>query len=111
MKLITAVVTPSEFEAVKKALDIFGISGLTITEVFQRDLTGGRDQIYRGQRFHVDLLPHVRIEVVTVDHEAADLLHIIMRLTSPRGCAENIWITPVETLTRVRTGERGTDAL
>jgi nitrogen regulatory protein P-II 1 len=59
MKLITAVVTPSEFEAVKKALDIFGITGLTITEVFQRDLASGRDQIYRGQRFHVDLVPHV----------------------------------------------------
>lgn len=57
MKLITAVVTPSEFEAIRNALDIFGITGLTITEVFQRDLTGGRDQIYRGLRFHVDLVP------------------------------------------------------
>jgi len=102
MKLITAVVTPPEFEAIKKALDIFGITGLTITEVFQRDLTGAsHDQIYRGQRFHIDLLPHVRMEVI----------HIIAKLTSPRGSPENIWITPVEILTRVRTGERGTDAL
>lgn len=58
MKLITAVVTPSEFDAVKRALNIFGVTGLTITEVFQRDLTGGRNQIYRGQRFHADLLPN-----------------------------------------------------
>ena len=111
MKLITAVVTPSEFEAVKKALDIFGVTGLTITEVFQRDLTGGRDQIYRGQRFHVELIPHVRIELITADHDTADVVHIITKLTSTRGCPENIWTTPVETVTRIRTGERGTDAL
>jgi nitrogen regulatory protein P-II 1 len=111
MKLITAVVTPPEFDAVKKALDTFGITGLTITEVFQRDLTGGHDQVYRGQRFHVDLRPHVRIELITLDHDAADLLRILRKLTSPRGREEHIWITPVETLTRVRTGERGTDAL
>ena len=112
MKLITAVVTPPEFEAVKKALDIFGVTGLTITEVFHRDLTGlGRDQIYRGQRFHADLLPHVRIELITPDRDTADLIHIITKLTSPRACPEMIWITPVETVTRVRTGERGTDAL
>ena len=55
MKLITAVVTPSEFDAIKKALNTFGVTGLTITEVFQRDLTGGRNQVYRGQRFHADL--------------------------------------------------------
>jgi nitrogen regulatory protein P-II 1 len=111
MKLITAVVTPVEFEAVKKALYIFGIAGLTITEVFQRNLTGGRDQIYRGQRFHTDLVPHVRVDLITTDRDTPDLIHIITKLTSSRGCAESIWITPVETLTRIRTGERGTDAL
>jgi nitrogen regulatory protein P-II 1 len=111
MKLITAVVTPSEFEAVKQALDIFGITGLTITEVFQRDLTSGRDQIYRGHRFHVDLLPHVRIELLTANQDTADLVRILTKLTSPQGRPANIWITPVETLTRIRTGERGTDAL
>ncbi len=112
MKLITAVVTPSEFDAVKKALDIFGVVGLTLTEVFKRDLTGaGRDQVYRSQRFHADLLPHVRIELITPDHDAADLVHVIRKLTSPRGGPESIWITPVEVLTRVRTGERGADAL
>jgi nitrogen regulatory protein P-II 1 len=111
MKLITAVVTPSEFEAVKNALDIFGITGLTITEVFQPDPTGGHDQIYRSQRFHVDLLPYIRIELITADHDTADLIHIITKLTSPRGFTESIWITSVETLARVRTGERGADAL
>jgi nitrogen regulatory protein P-II 1 len=111
MKLITAVVTPSEFETIKNALDIFGITGLTITEVFQRDLTGGRDQIYRGLRFHVDRVPHVRIELITADRDTADLVRILTKLTSPRGSPGHIWITPVETLTRIRTGERGTDAL
>jgi nitrogen regulatory protein P-II 1 len=111
MKLITAVVTPPEFETVKKALDTFGITGLTITEVFQPDLTGGHDQIYRSQRFHIDLVAHVRIELITPDHEAADLIRIIAKLTAPRGSSANIWITPVETLARIRTGERGTDAL
>jgi nitrogen regulatory protein P-II 1 len=111
MKLITAVVTPSEFDAVKKALNIFGVTGLTITEVFQRDLTGGRNQIYRGQRFHADLLPHVRIDLIALDHDIPDLVHIITKVASMRACPENIWVTPVEALAKVRTGERGTDAL
>jgi nitrogen regulatory protein P-II 1 len=111
MKLITAVVTPAGFDAVKKALNIFGVTGLTITEVFQRDLTDGRNQVYRGQRFHADLLPHVRIDLIAPDHDIADLVHIITKVAPRRGCSENIWITPVEALTRVRTGERGTDAL
>jgi nitrogen regulatory protein P-II 1 len=112
MKLITAVVTPAEFEAVKNALDIFGITGLTITEVFRRELIGvGRNQIYRGQRFHADLVAHVRLELIIGDRDTTDLVHIITKLTSPKTPPENIWITPVETLTRIRTGERGTDAL
>ena len=111
MKLITAVVTPSEFEAVKKALDIFGVTGLTITEVFQRDLTGRHDQIYRGRRFHVDLAPHVRIELIAAERDTADIVRIITKLTSPRGRHETIWTTSIEALIRVRTGERGTDAL
>ncbi len=111
MKLITAVVTPSEFDAIKKALNTFGITGLTITEVFQRDLTGGRNQVYRGQRFHADLLPQVRIDLIAPDHDTTDLIHIITKLAPRKRCNESIWITPVETLTRVRTGERGTDAL
>jgi nitrogen regulatory protein P-II 1 len=111
MKLITAVVTPSEFDAVKKALNIFGVTGLTITEVFQRDLTGSRNQIYRGQRFHTDLLPHVRIDLIALDNDIPDLVHIITKVASMRACPGNIWVTPVEALTKVRTGERGTDAL
>ncbi|MGH3521750.1 MAG: P-II family nitrogen regulator [Mycobacterium sp.] len=111
MKLITAVVTPAEFDTIKESLNIFGVTGLTITEVFQRDLTGTRNQVYRGQRFHADLLPYVRIDLIAPDRDTADIVHIITTLTSPRGCSENIWITPVEALTRVRTGERGTDAL
>jgi nitrogen regulatory protein P-II 1 len=112
MKLITAVVTPAEFEAVKKALDMFGVAGVTITEVFQQDFTGaGRDHIYRGQRFRADLLPRIRIELITTDRDTADFVRIITKLTSRRGCPENIWLIPVETLTRIRTGERGADAL
>ena len=111
MKLITAVVTPSEFDAIKKALNTFGVTGLTITEVFQRDLTGGRNQVYRGQRFHTDLLPHIRIDLIVPDHDTTDLTHIIRKLAPRKGCTANIWITPVETLTRVRTGERGNEAL
>jgi nitrogen regulatory protein P-II 1 len=110
MKLITAIVTPAEFQAIKQALSIFGVTGMTITEVYQRDITG-RDQIYRGQRFRTDLAPHVRIDLVTTDHDLADLIHIITKLAPRRGCAESIWITAVETLIRIRTGERGTDAL
>jgi nitrogen regulatory protein P-II 1 len=111
MKLITTVVTPAEFDAVKEALDTFGVAGLTITEVFQRDITGGRDRIYRGQRFHADLFPHVRIDLIASDHDIPDLVHIITTVAPLRECPDSIWITPVEALARIRTGERGTEAL
>ena len=110
MKLITAIVTPAEFQAIKQALSIFGVAGMTITEVYQRDIPG-RDHIYRGQRFRTDFVPHVRVDLLTADHDVADLTHIITKLAPRQGCAENVWITSVETLTRIRTGERGTDAL
>ncbi|MGH3826744.1 MAG: P-II family nitrogen regulator [Pseudonocardiaceae bacterium] len=111
MKLITAVVTPSEFDAIAKALNIFGIAGLTITEVFHRDTAGGRNQIYRGQRFHTDLVPYVRMDLIAPDHDIDDLIHIITKLAPRPGCPENTWITAVEALTRIRTGERGAEAL
>lgn len=110
MKLITAIVTPAEFQAIKQALSIFGVAGMTITEVYQRDIPG-RDHIYRGQRFRTDFVPRVRIDLVTAAHDAADLMHIITNLAPSRGCADNLWITSVEALTRIRTGERGIDAL
>ncbi|MGH3769349.1 MAG: P-II family nitrogen regulator [Pseudonocardiaceae bacterium] len=111
MKLITAVVTPSEFEQVHKALDTFGVAGLTITEVFQRDLTGGRDQIYRGPAIPCRSHPACPPRRHRPDHDTTDLVHILTKLTSPRERAQRIWITPVEVLTRIRTGERGTEAL
>lgn len=111
MKLITAVVTPEEFDAVKNALNTFDVAGLTITEVYQRDLTGGRDQVYRGQRFHADLLPHIRIDLVATDRDIIDLLHIMTKVAPRVGGAESLWVTPVEVTVRIRTGERGADAL
>jgi nitrogen regulatory protein P-II 1 len=112
MKLVSAVITPAQFEAVHKALDTFRIPGLTFTEVLRRDTTVERgDQVYRGQRFHTDLIPHIRLDLVTPDHDTRDVVHIITTLTSAGGCTGSVWITHVEKLAKIRTGERGSDAL
>lgn len=109
MKLVTAVVTPTQFDAIHKALNIFGIAGLTLSEVFQRDITIDLRQIYRGQRVRIDLFPHIRIDLIAPDHEALDVAHIIATLTSIRDYPAHVRITSVEKPTTIRTGKIGLD--
>jgi nitrogen regulatory protein P-II 1 len=109
MKLVSAVITPHRFAPVQQALRTFGVQGLTVSEVLEQET--GRPEVYRGRRFLVDLQPHVRLDIVAHDSDAADLVHIIVRVAGGPENGGRVWTTPVESLVRVRTGHRGIDAL
>jgi nitrogen regulatory protein P-II 1 len=110
MKLVSAVIVPWRFAAVQTALRTFGVMGLTVSEVLEQD--GCRHgELYRGQRITVDLSPHVRLDIVAHDSDAADLVRIIRRVAGSYAGDGRVWVTAVESMVRVRTGQRGVDAL
>ena len=112
MKLITAIVKPGRVDELKAALQANGISGMTVSEASGFGRQKGHKEIYRGAEYTVDLIPKVRLEVL-VDNEDLDRVIDLMVQTANTGSIGDgkIWVTPVETVVRVRTNERGSDAL
>lgn len=112
MKLITVVLRPDRFEQLKNALTLFGVRGMTVCQVYRGTDRPARAQLYRGQRFTSELEPSLRVELLTSDDEAPDLIHVIDRVVRDReSTGDRVWITPVDWAVRVRTGEYGLDAL
>ena len=112
MKLITAVVRPHRLDEVKTALRELGVQGLTVTEASGYGRQHGHTEVYRGAEYRVDLVPKVRIEVVVADPEAEQVVDAIVRAARTDRIGDGkVWMQPVETVVRVRTGERGPDAL
>jgi nitrogen regulatory protein P-II 1 len=112
MKLITAVIKPHRLDDVKEALRAFGVQGLTVTESSGYGRQRGHTEVYRGAEYTVDLVPKVRIEVLVEDAEAEELLEVVVKAARTGKIGDGkVWTVPVETAVRVRTGERGPDAL
>jgi len=112
MKLITAVVKPYKLDEVKTALQAFGVHGLTVAEASGYGRQRGHTEVYRGAEYTVDLVPKVRIELLAEDHDIEDLLSVIVKAAQTGKIGDGkVWVTSVETVVRVRTGERGADAL
>jgi nitrogen regulatory protein P-II 1 len=112
MKLITAVVKPYKLDEVKTALQAFGVHGLTVAEASGYGRQRGHTEVYRGAEYTVDLVPKVRIELLAEDHDVEDLLNVITKAAQTGKIGDGkVWVTPVETVVRVRTGERGAEAL
>jgi nitrogen regulatory protein P-II 1 len=112
MKLITAVVKPHRLDDVKEALQAFGVHGLTVTEASGYGRQRGHTEVYRGAEYTVDLVPKVRIEVLTEDDDADSVIDVIVKSARTGKIGDGkVWSVPVETTVRVRTGERGPDAL
>jgi len=112
MKLITAVVKPYKLDEVKTALQAYGVNGLTVSESSGYGRQRGHTEVYRGAEYTVDLVPKVRIEVLVEDHDVEDLLNVIAKAAQTGKIGDGkIWVAPVETVVRVRTGERGAEAL
>ena len=112
MKLITAIVKPGKVDDIKKALQIAGVHGMTVSETRGFGRQKGHTEIYRGAEYTVDFIPKVRIEVLVDDADSAEILNLIVDTANSGSIGDGkVWVTPVDTVVRVRTGERGNDAL
>ena len=112
MKLITAIIKPFKLDDVKAALEAFGIQGMTVSEASGYGRQRGHTEVYRGAEYTVDLVPKVRIEVVVEDESADEVVDAIVSGASTGKIGDGkVWVIPVETIVRVRTGERGSEAL
>ena len=112
MKQITAVIKPFKLDDVKAALEVLGVQGLTVSEVQGFGRQRGHTEVYRGAEYTVDFVPKVRIDVVVADGDALKMMDAIVEAARTGKIGDGkVWITNVEALVRVRTGERDTDAL
>ncbi len=112
MKLITAIVKPFVLEDVKGALEQIGVLGMTISEVQGYGRQKGHTEVYRGAEYSVDFVPKVRVEVIADDTHADKVVDAVIESARTGKIGDGkVWVTPVESVVRVRTGERGTDAI
>jgi nitrogen regulatory protein P-II 1 len=112
MKLITAIIKPFKLEDVKDALQAFGITGMTVSEASGFGRQRGHTEVYRGAEYTVDLVPKVRLEVLVDSPEADKVIDVIVKAASTGSIGDGkVWSTPVDSIVRVRTGERGVDAI
>jgi nitrogen regulatory protein P-II 1 len=112
VQLITAVTRSGTFEAIKEALGLFGVRGLTVSQVARPGSGSAHVQIYRGLKYTIDTEPSLKIELIVSNDEAPDLMHVISKILSVSDPDDGIlWSSSVDILTRVRTGEYGLDAL
>jgi nitrogen regulatory protein P-II 1 len=112
VKLVTAILRPHRVADVRAALTTFGIHGMTMSPATGYGMEGGRASSYRGQRFRAETVSNVRLEIVVEDTDLEDIVSVILgSAASTASGAGKIWVTPVDGLARVRTGERGVDAL
>jgi nitrogen regulatory protein P-II 1 len=112
MKLVTAVIKPHKLDEVKSALETFGVQGLTVSEASGYGRQKGHTEVYRGAEYTVDLVPKVRVEVLVDDADAADEVEVVVKAAQTGRIGDGkVWVVPVDDVVRVRTGERGVDAL
>ena len=112
MKLITAVIKPYKIDEVKTALQAFGVHGLTVSESSGYGRQRGHTEVYRGAEYTIDLVPKVKLDLLVEDHDVETLLDVVAKAAQTGKIGDGkVWVTPVETVVRVRTGERGAEAL
>ena len=112
MRLVTAIIKPFKLDEVKQALEAYGITGMTVSEASGYGRQRGHSEVYRGAEYKVDFVPKVRVEVIVDDVDSSDVVMVILKAAQTGKIGDGkIWTVPVEDVTRVRTGERGLDAL
>jgi nitrogen regulatory protein P-II 1 len=112
MKLVTAVIKPFKLDDVKSALEAAGVQGVTVSEASGYGRQKGHTEVYRGAEYTVDLVPKVRIDVLVDDADADAVIDAIVGAAQSGRIGDGkVWSTSVDTVVRVRTGERGPDAL
>jgi nitrogen regulatory protein P-II 1 len=112
MKLVTAVIKPFKLDEVRAALLAFGVQGMTVSESTGYGRQRGHTEVYRGAEYTVELLPKVRLEILVDEEDADDVIDVIVRAARTGKIGDGkVWSTDVGTVVRVRTGERGLEAV
>ena len=112
MRLVTAIVKPFRLDEVKAALEAVGVQGMTVSEVQGFGRQRGHTEVYRGAEYSVDFVPKVRIEVLADEADAGRIVDAIVTAAGTGSIGDGkVWTTPVDDVVRVRTGERGPEAL
>jgi nitrogen regulatory protein P-II 1 len=112
MRIVTAVIKPFKLDDVKKALEAAGVAGLTVSEVSGYGRQRGHTEVYRGAEYVVDFVPKLRLEVVCDDEDAATVVTAITDAARTGKIGDGkVWVVEVFDLVRIRTGERGSDAV
>ncbi len=112
MKLITAILKPFKLDEVKDALQAFGITGMTVSEASGFGRQRGHTEVYRCAEYTVDLVPKIRLEVLVDSADVEAAIDVIVKAAATGSIGDGkVWATPVEHVVRVRTGERGPEAI
>jgi len=112
MRLVTAILKPFKLDDVKSALEAIGVQGMTVSEVQGFGRQRGHTEVYRGAEYTVDFVPKVRLEVLVDDADAGGVIDAIVSTAQTGYIGDGkVWSTPVDDVVRVRTGERGVEAL
>jgi len=112
MKLVTAVIKPHKWEEVREALAASGVSGMTVAEASGYGQQKGHTEVYRGAEYDVSLVPKIRLEIVVDDADVEDVVGTIVRTAQTGRIGDGkVWVVPVESVVRVRTGESNEAAL
>jgi nitrogen regulatory protein P-II 1 len=112
MMLVTAIVKPFALDDVRAGLEGLDVAGMTVCEVSGYGRQRGHTEVYRGADYRVDLVPEMRVEVVVEDGVAEKVIEAVVQAARTGKIGDGkVWVTPVDTVVRVRTGERGADAL
>lgn len=112
MKLITAIIKPFRLEDVRDALTALGVPGMTVSEASGYGRQRGHTEVYRGAEYTIDLVPKVRIEIVVEDDDEDSVIDAIVATARTNSIGDGkVWSSPIHQVVRVRTGERGHDAL
>jgi nitrogen regulatory protein P-II 1 len=112
MKLVTAVIKPFKLDEVRTALETFGVQGMTVSDASGYGRQKGHTEVYRGAEYTVDLVPKTRLEVLVDDTDVDDVVDVIVKAAQTGKIGDGkVWVSSVDAVVRVRTGEVGVDAL
>ncbi|RNM15823.1 P-II family nitrogen regulator [Nocardioides pocheonensis] len=107
MKLVTAVIKPHKWEDVRAALETVGVTGMTVSEVSGYGRQKGHTEVYRGAEYDIALVPKIRVEIVVDEQDVDSVTDAIVRAAQTGRIGDGkVWVAPVETVIRVRTGDR-----
>jgi nitrogen regulatory protein P-II 1 len=112
MKKVEAIIKPFKLDEVKESLSAIGVQGLTVSEIKGFGRQKGHTELYRGAEYVVDFLPKVKLEIIAADEKVAEVIGAIEKAAKTGRIGDGkIFVLPIEEVIRIRTGERGNDAI